>query len=86
MQQQTHPTRLLRCRPVPLTLFAQLTAATVSDLGGEEHSQRTISFAALFGRMQALPSRAAQPAIRLRSKVAPGETPGFPGQATLGKA
>jgi len=83
MQQQTHPARLLRGRPVPLALLAQVTATTISDLGGEEHAPRAISFAALFSWMQALASRAAPRAISLRSKVAPGETPGFPGQASL---
>src|SRR5260370_41519337 len=53
MQPQTHPARLLRRRPVPLTLRAQLTAATVSDLGGEGHPQRGSSFYALLGQVHA---------------------------------
>lgn len=84
MQQQTHPARLRRHLPVPLTLLAHLTAATVSNPGGEEHPQRTIRFAALLGRTQRLARRAAERAICLWSKVAPGEMPGFLGQARLG--
>jgi hypothetical protein len=75
MQQQTHPAWFLRGRPVPLALRAQMTVTTVSGLGGEKYSQGAIRFAALFSRMQALASWAAQGAIRLRNKVAPGEPP-----------
>ena len=67
MQQQAHPAWFFRGCPMPLTLLTEVTAATVADLGSEEHSQGAISFAAHFVGMQTLASRAAQAAIGLRN-------------------
>lgn len=85
MQEQTHSARLRRRRPVPLTPLAQLTAPTVSNPGSEKDPQCTIRFSALLGRTKRLTRRTAQRTIRLRSKVVPGEPPGFPRRSCLGR-
>jgi hypothetical protein len=67
MHQHDDPTRLFRVPPVPLILLTQSTGTTISNPGGVEHPQGAVGFAALFGWVQRLASRAAQGAISLRS-------------------
>ena len=49
MQQDTDPTRLRGCFPMPLTLRTLWAAATIAYPGAVEHAQTTICFAALLG-------------------------------------
>jgi hypothetical protein len=49
MEQATSPTRLRGCFPIPLTLRALWTAATVEDPGAVEDAQTAIGFASLLG-------------------------------------
>ena len=86
MHQHADPTWLFRVPTMPLTLLAQPTGTTISNLGGVEYPQRAIGFAALFGRAQRLARGAVERAVSLRSKVAPREASGFPGQASLGSS
>ena len=80
MQQDTDPTRLRGCLPMPLTLRTLWAAATIAYAGAVEHAQTTICFAALLGWAQRLASRTVQRPFGLEGEVLPGETPRFPGQ------
>src|SRR6266849_9261685 len=80
MQQETDPTRLCGCFPVPLTLQTLWAAATIAYPGAVEDAQTAFGFAALLGGTQRLTSRTAQHPIRLEGEVLPGETSRFPGQ------
>lgn len=80
MEQDTDPTWLRGCFPVPLTLFAQRAAAIIAHPGAIEHAQTAIGFAALLGGVQRLASRTGQRPIRLQTEVLSRETTRFPGQ------
>ncbi len=56
VQQHTHPAWFRGSATMPLTLLAELTTSTVADASGVDQSQAPISFPALFGRMESLPS------------------------------
>src|ERR1700730_6299072 len=80
MQQDTDPTRLRGCLPVPLTLRTLWAAATIDDPGTVEHAQAAIGFAALLGWAQRLARRTGQRPVGLEGEVLPREPIGFPGQ------
>src|SRR6266567_8211961 len=80
MEQDTDPTRLRGCFPMPLTLQTLWTAATIADPGAVEDAQTAIGFTALLGWAQRLASRTGQPPVRLEGEVLPREPPRDPAQ------
>ena len=84
MEQDTDPTRLRGCLPVPLTLRTLWAAATIEDPGTVEDAQTAIGFTALLGWVQRLASRTGQHPIGLEGEVLPEKCPVFQGMAIEG--
>src|SRR5258705_10773392 len=80
MKQDTDPTRVCRCFPIPLTLRTLWAAATIAYPGTVEHAQTAIGKALLLGGAQRLASWTVQYPVGLEGEVLSGETPRFPGQ------
>lgn len=86
MQQQADPARLRRGSAMPLTLLSQGTRSTLAHLRCVNQPQAAISLTALFGCREHLVGGAAQGPIRLKHKVLPRETAGFPGRGDRRRA
>ena len=71
MQQDTDPTRLRGCFPIPLTLRTPWAAATIGDPGAVEHAQTAIGFPALLGWAQRLAIWTVQHPVGLEDEVLP---------------
>src|SRR5258708_1731962 len=84
MEQQAYLTRLGGGAALPLTLVAQRAGAATADAGRIHHAQAPISLSAPLVGAQGLPSRTAQRAIWLESKVSTREAALFPGQGRGG--
>jgi len=71
VEQDTDPTRLRGCLPMPLTLQTLWAAAAIADPGAVEDAQTAIGFVALLGWAQRRALRTGQRPVGLEDEVLP---------------
>ena len=81
VQEDAHPAWMFGRLPMPLTVFAHPTGATITDAGRIHDAQAAIRFSTLFGGSKLRSGGTAQGAIGLAGKVTTREPALFPGLA-----
>lgn len=79
MEQDAHPAGFCRLSAMPLTLFTQLTGATIAHPGRVEQPHTAIGFASLLGLVERFARWTAQGAVWLEGKGISSKATCFPG-------